>query len=133
MESKKEELEKFNPKEGRDCFCCAYKKDKSGTAHKACNRNFPFGIFLSGTLINKETNKSEDISIYIDPVATKITGEKVVCVLSSNQWTRSFPVDFDPIWVRACLGWSKEIDKRLVRRYDPLTEMLGIMGSAGRI
>jgi len=127
----------FNPKEERDCYSCAYIGHKQGTAHKGCKRNFSVGTSIPATLMNKKTGTSEPTACYIDLNAVKCAklenGKKVACILKVNQWTRMFPLDFDPRWVVVCLGWSKEADERFVVERSPLEQMFGILGSEGRI
>jgi hypothetical protein len=127
----------FNPKEGRDCFSCVYIEHKQGTSHKACMRTFQVGDFLSGILSNKTTGTKIQTATYIDYKASVILpkegGKQVACVLTLNQWSRMFPLDYDPTWVLACLGWSKDRDERFVTKHSAIEKMMGVLGSVGRI
>jgi len=127
----------YNPKEGRDCHSCAYNENKQGTAHKACMRGFLLGDFLPMILTKAITGTQTQAATYIDyksaVLLEKEGAKQVVCTIQLNQWSKMFPLDYDPTWVVVCLGWSKERDERIVRESSPLDEMMVILGSVGRI
>lgn len=133
--------EMFNPPEGRDCLSCAYIENKQGTAHKGCKRDFTVGKYLSATLSNETTGRIEKVAVYIDSLTAKMIASgkatkkewQIACTIRINKWTKMFPLDFDPTWVVACIGWSTELDEHLVKKRSPLEEMIGILGSVGRI
>lgn len=132
------EKKHFNPKEGRDCNSCGYIENKIGTTHKACMRNFQVGRYLPAHLKNNNTGKTEEVIVFIDQTSAKmvIKGEmkvQVACTTKINQWTRMFPLDFAPIWIVVCTGWSEERDKQFIREETPFDQMMGILGSVGRI
>lgn len=130
--------ENYNPKEGLDCHSCGYKESLQGSAHKSCLRNFQVGKFMYATLNNEITKKSEQVAVYIDQTSAKMVvnedlSVQVACTLNINQWSRMFPLDYDPRWVVVCTGWSKKPDKQFVTEKTAMERMIGVLGSAGRI
>ncbi len=128
----------FNSKEGRNCFSCAYKENLMGSAHKSCLRNFQVGKFLPARLTNETTKKVEQVAVYIDQTSTQMVIEgalkvQIACTMKINRWSKLFPLDFAPIWVVVCTGWSKESDKQFITEKTPMERMIGILGSVGRI
>jgi hypothetical protein len=128
----------YNPKEGRNCISCAYNEKKMGTAHRNCMRTFQVGKYLPAKLTNEDTKQVQNVACYIDQASAEmvVKGElkvQVACTIKINQWSRMFPIDYDPHWVVVCTGWSKERDERFTREDTPFDQMMGILGSVGRI
>lgn len=130
--------ELFNPKEGNNCYNCGYCETYSrGTAHKRCQRNFVLSP-LKGKVTNNKTGKQEAMNVYLDQTMSELIKKKelegqVACLVVPNQWSRMFPLDYDPRWVYVCLGWSKTADPRFVKKPSALEQAFAILGSVGRI
>ncbi len=130
--------ELFNPDKGRGCQSCAYLEKKRGNEHNGCLRNFPLGVFLNGTLTTGIEMRKEDVAVYIDANSVKMVAKgeldnPIACTVRINKFTKTFPLDFDTRWVVACLGWSDEPDERFITKRSGLEEIVGILGSVGRI
>lgn len=130
--------EKFNPEQGNNCNNCGYCETYcTGTAHKRCQRNFTLSPFR-GKITDKKTGKQKVMNVYLDQTVQELIKKKelkdqVACLIVPNQWTKMFPLDYAPIWIYACLGWSKTVDPRFVEERSALEEMVTILGSVGRI
>lgn len=45
-----------------------------------------------------------------------------------TQWSASFPYNYDPIWINSCEAHSTERDENLVRKNNPLGDLLSLLG-----
>lgn len=122
--------------EDKNCRNCGYKEENQGTHHINCKRNFV--PYSTGTFKDKNKKTEEKVNIYIDYTCYNLIKVKekekyISCIVLPNRWTRIFPLQFDPIWVRVCQGWNEELNPVFVKERSALERLLGIMGSVGRI
>lgn len=103
--------------EKNTCWDCGYCRNIVYNTHISCSRKWVAQV----TATVGSGQKSTVFNAYIGPDKKKV-------VLRSNQWSRAFPYNFDPIWLRGCEGWAKEINPELQEEETPLTQLFGILG-----
>lgn len=88
-----------------NCHKCVYKGENPGTAHIRCRFDW---------------KNSELKSPRGNPVGIK-----------RGWWI--FPLHFDPVWGDQCEAFSTLADdKMIVKKTDPMAEILALLGSVGR-
>ena len=50
-----------------------------------------------------------------------------------TKWSRCFPLNFDPVWIKECEGWSDKREEEKTKKNSAMEDLIGILGSVGRI
>ena len=91
----------MNKDKKKTCYDCAYRGTIPGNAHTKCTFNW---------------GKSE-----IESPKGAEHGRR-------NGWW-SFPLNYDPVWMEGeCGAFSKDIDREMVREFDPLQNIMSLLG-----
>lgn len=117
----------FNKKEGRDCHNCGYRTTIPGSAHSRCNRNF---VALTPCSIGGNEGYLLLRDELAHAIAKKTDEIGVTVIIKVTKWSSKFPLNFGPVWVEVCLGWTEKgkEDRSLFHKPSPLVEMFSILG-----
>ena len=92
-----------------NCYKCVHRMSLSGSAHSRCNKF--------------DAKVEYDFHLYLLSERQFIGDEHGI----RQGWFR-WPLNFDPVWLVSCDGFSKNPDdKKPKRKIDPLSEILSIL------
>jgi len=110
-------------KKKQNCFDCGYCKKLMGDAHIGCKRLFVLVGNISGI---DEQGKQKPLVVFADMTTVSLK-PPVFCSLRPNQWTSTFPFNYDPTWLVTCTGWSEESNKKHAVLEGPLADFASII------
>jgi hypothetical protein len=91
-----------------DCYSCVHRREVPGSTHSACG------------LVGDEMDRFKVAAIYMQGrrIVAEYNGTKTPLVELNSHGVKNgwclWPVDFDPVWVDSCLGYSKNESKEVI-------------------